>query len=257
VDKERNMRLAVFSDVHGNLSALAAILADITAQAPDEMVFAGDLCVFGPRPADCLERVRSAACPAVYGNTDEWLVGRQQAPERAGDMADWCLTQLDAGQLAWLGALPFAQRFTPTGNPADDLLIVHANPQDVNKIIFPPEDEQMRRYGRIRQSDAELDGLFQGTEAQAVAFGHLHIPFRRTWGHLSLVNISSVSIPGDSDPRAKYGLFAWDGGRWQFELHRVAFDIAPEITAFQNSRPPGWQRAVELFSSEGFIPQNV
>ena len=251
------MRLAVFSDVHGNLSALEAVLADIAAQAVDETVFAGDLCVFGPRPAECVERVRSAAPSAVYGNTDEWLIGRQQAPERASDVAAWNLAQLDDGQLNWLNKLPFSRRYSPTGKPSDDLLIVHANPQDVTGIIFPPEDEQMHRYGRVRQSDAALGDLLLDTEAAAVAFGHLHIPSQRFWEQLPLINISSVSIPGDGDPRAKYGLFTWDSSRWHFELRRVSFEISPEIAAFEANRSPGWQRAVETLRSNGFIPQNV
>ena len=64
------MRVAVFSDVHGNLTALEAVLADIAAQAVDQIYFAGDLCLIGPRPAACLERVRSANIAAVYGNTN-------------------------------------------------------------------------------------------------------------------------------------------------------------------------------------------
>jgi predicted phosphodiesterase len=73
------MRLAVFSDVHGNLTALEAVLADISAlEGIEAIVFAGDLCVAGPRPDACVERVRShePAIAAIYGNTDVWVSGR-------------------------------------------------------------------------------------------------------------------------------------------------------------------------------------
>ena len=64
------MRVAIFSDVHGNLSALEIVLADIERQAPDLIVFAGDLCLFGPRPAECLRLVLERQLPSVIGNTD-------------------------------------------------------------------------------------------------------------------------------------------------------------------------------------------
>jgi predicted phosphodiesterase len=71
------MRIAVFSDVHGNLTALEAVLADIDRQAVDATVFAGDLCLVGPRPAECLRLAREQGITSIYGNTDDWVLGRQ------------------------------------------------------------------------------------------------------------------------------------------------------------------------------------
>ncbi len=251
------MRLAIFSDVHGNLAALEAVLSDISGLGVDGLLFAGDLCLVGPRPAECLERVKDIACPAVFGNTDEWLLNRQQAPDHLNNLATWTQAQLDEEQRTWLGELPFAHRVSPTDRPSNDLFIVHANPQDVNQLVFPPEDEQMIRYGRIRQSDSDLDIIFQDTESAIVAFGHLHIPFERNLDQIRLVNISSVSMPGDDDPRAKYGMFTWEGNKWTFERRKVAYDTAPEIMAYRQNKPPGWQNFVEQLTTEGFVAQRV
>ncbi len=251
------MRLAVFSDVHGNLTALESVLADITHEGVDEIIFAGDLCLVGPRPAECLERVRVLGCTAVFGNTDDWLLGRQQPPPPLTDLALWTHDQLDAGQRTWLDRLPLSHTVSPSGNPADSLLIVHANPQDVNQLIFPPEEEQLKFYGRVRQEDSELNDLLSRVEFNSIVFGHLHIPSIRPWNGFTLYNISSVSMPGDGDPRAKYGLFTWDSSSWHFERRYVPTDWNYESAAYQISKPPSWQKQVETIDTHGFISQNV
>jgi predicted phosphodiesterase len=251
------MRVAVFSDVHGNLTALEAVLADIEQQAVDAVVFAGDLCVAGPRPAACLERVRQMNIPSVYGNTDHWLLGITEPPDQVKSICDWALAQLNDEQRAWLGSLPLTHRISPTGMKSDDLLIAHANPKDAYGLIFPDEEEQMARYGRIRQPDSDLDEWLEDTEAAVLAYGHLHIPNIRQWGNLILANISSVNLPGDDDPRAKYGLLTWENGRWHIEQRRVEFDINQEIAAIEQAKPPGWEGFVKTMAEKGFFPQVV
>jgi predicted phosphodiesterase len=251
------MRIAVFSDVHGNLSALDAVLGDIVRRSVDEVVFAGDLCMVGPRPAACLRWMQETSIISIYGNTDDWVLGRQEPPPRLAALAEWTLADLDDEERRWLDALPFSHRFSATGSVGDDLLVVHANPVDVNQIIFPPEEEQLARYGRVRQTDKELGGLLAETDAAALAFGHLHIPNVRIWKKMKLFNISSVSMPGDGDPRAKYGLFTWVGDTWSFERVEVVYDIDPEIEAYRRHQPPGWEDIVQTMESDGFFPQRV
>ena len=98
------MRVAVFSDVHGNLTALEAVLDDIAGQGVDTAVFAGDLCLVGPRPAECVARLQAWKGLALYGNTDDWLLGRQTPPERLQALAAWTAGQLSGPQRAWLKA---------------------------------------------------------------------------------------------------------------------------------------------------------
>ena len=251
------MRVAVFSDVHGNLTALEAVLADIEQQAADAVVFAGDLCVAGPRPSECLERVWQMEIPGVYGNTDHWLLGITVPPDRVKPMCDWALAQLNDEQQDWLRSLPLTHRISPTGRNSDDLLIVHANPKDAYWLIFPSEEEQMAWYGRIRQPDSDLDEWLAGTEAAVLVYGHLHVPNIRHWHNLVLANISSVNLPGDNDARAKYGLLTWENGRWHIEQRRVAFDVSQEIAAFKQVQPPGWENFVQTITEKGFFPQTV
>ena len=266
------MKFAVFSDVHGNLSALRAVLNSIQHQPDlDEIIFAGDLCVFGPRPQACVQLILEQDILTIAGNTDDWIFrpppltddlrGEQRIQrEFLRSVCQWTRSQLTPKALNWIDELcrSFELRFSPTTSKNDDLLIVHANPIDLIQLIFPAKSDQKNLYGRIRQSDAELAPLLNEVEAGAIAFGHLHIPGIRRWKDLILLNISSVSLPGDGDARAKYALISWtEGLGWSEEHVYVPYDISPEIEACRIQRPPGWETQVEQLVSVGFVPQIV
>lgn len=252
------MRVAVFSDVHGDLSGLEAVLADVAAQEGiDEIVFAGDLCVFGPRPEGCVDLLRSreGEISAIYGNTDRWISGlpllSQDADaeerlrwERVSNVVDWTREILPPMDRAWLDSLPFHRRISPTVNPRDDLFVVHANPHNVDDVIYPDPARQKELFGEVRQEDSDLEQVVGDLLFGVLAFGHLHVPSVRTWRGVRLVNVASVSRPGDGDRRAKYAIFTWDGKRWAVEHRYVAYDLGAEIAAYEERRPPGWEKEV-------------
>jgi predicted phosphodiesterase len=251
------MRVAIFSDVHGNLTALQAVLADIEQQSPDIVAFAGDACLFGARPKECLDLIRDQGLVCVYGNTDLMVAGQallsddikaemNERQRTVENLKEWTAVQLTALDRNWLEGLPFLRRISPTANPQHDLLIVHANPQDVDQLILPPEAQQRQMWGEVRQPDVDLDPIMQETVAAVMAFGHYHVPSLRSWNNILLANISSVSLPLDGDPRAKYGLLTWTAagpnqGEWQVEHRRVAYDIEQEGQVLAERQPPGWQ----------------
>jgi predicted phosphodiesterase len=263
------MRIAVFSDVHGNLTALDAVLAHIGEQPEiDQIVFAGDLCLFGPRPAECLARIKERGIGAIYGNTDQWIAQPPPAPAEADEaqrehwrhieeLSRWTAEQLGPMGVAWFRVLPSDRRTSPTVMAQDDLLIVHANPIDVDQVIFPSEAYQRERFGHVRQPDSALGPLLQDTLTGVLAYGHLHIPGVRRWQNMTLVNVSSVSLPGDGDPRAKYAVFTWRPNGWTFEHHYVDYSIEAEIQAYQTAQPPRWETAVAKLKEIGAMPQKV
>lgn len=246
------MHIVIFSDVHGNLTALDAVLSDIKKQSPDLIFFAGDLCVFGTRPKACVRRLRDEDVSCIFGNTDSWIsnqpllsndiVAEEQARGQNTDTSvDWTWAQLDEMDRAWLRTLPFSKRFSPTVDPRDDLFVVHANPQDVDQPIHPPESLQEQLYGEVIQPDEKLEPLLNGITTGIICLGHVHIPNVRRWRDLTLANISSVSLPLDGDVRAKYGLLTWDDG-WTIEHKRVEYNVNQEVEYLIQKKPPNWEK---------------
>lgn len=259
------MRVAIFSDVHGNLSAMRAVLKDIDERGADSIVFAGDLCLMGPRPEACVDLLRQRAdIAAIHGNTDLMidsppLLSRDIEEEARArwqhilDVTTWTRESLSEMNRAWLRELPFHRRFSPTVQPQDDLFIVHANPVDVNQVIYPPVERQKELFGEVVQEDddEDLQELLSGLMTGVLAFGHLHIPSVRVWNHITLVNVSSVSLPGDGDPRTKYALLEWGGDGWHIDHHRLEYDVADEVEAYRRNRPPGWEDAAQELQDTG------
>ncbi len=231
------MRLAILADIHGNLLALEAVLADLEARGgADATVVAGDLCLAGPRPLEALERVRALDCPVIQGNTDRDLAA---APEATADGDDaellaWTRERLGEDALAYLRTLPLAHRVeAPEGG--DVVLIVHANPRNLDDPLRPLAPE-----GEIEPFLADV-----APDVTTIAFGHLHIPYTRRVGRFLLADCSSVGLPKDGDRRAAYGLLTWqpgggDGaGEWAVELRRVEYPVDETVAQLREADPPG------------------
>jgi|SRR6516164_4763168 putative phosphoesterase len=208
------MRIAVLSDVHGNLLALDACLADLASQGGAEaIVVAGDLCLAGPKPKKVLQRLEEIGAACVRGNKDRYLYdGAAGGDSASGEAAQIAWTRRELGEqwLEWLGELPFALRI---GEDDNQLLIVHANPKSDDEHLWPDADE------------AALRRLVGDETATAIAFGHLHLPYVRAWRGKLLINVGSAGLPKDGDPRACYAILTEREGGWQVKHRRVPFDV--------------------------------
>jgi predicted phosphodiesterase len=213
------LRIAVLSDIHGNLLALDACLADLESQGgADGIIVAGDLCLDGPKPKKVLQRLEELGATCVRGNTDRYL--SEDTSKESFDAAEvaqiaWTRREIGERWVSWLKELPFALR---VGDDENQLLIVHANPKTDDEHIWPDADE------------ASLRRLIGKERATAIAFGHLHIPFVRMWRGKLLVNVSSAGLPKDGDPRAGYAIFTERDGGWQAKHRRVPFDVKKVAT---------------------------
>lgn len=228
------VRVAVFSDVHGNLHGLKAVLAEIEQHgAFDRIVAAGDHCLNGPEPAACLDIVMDSASDTLVGNTDRDVVDSGASDPDLGDKkADsiaWTREQLGQGRIETLAELAFdVDVSAPDGTV---LKVVHANPHDLDQHIFPD------------MADADLAELVGGVDAAILAFGHLHIPFTRTFGDLTLVNIAAAGLPRDGDRRATWGEFSWEhGSGWSVVTHRVEYPYQETVKRIFDSGMPHPER---------------
>src|SRR5919199_347624 len=192
------MRLAILADIHGNLLALEAVLADLDARGgADALVIAGDLCLDGPRPREVLARIRALGCPVIQGNTDRDLAA---APDRAAGPARddhaallaWTRARLGEDGVAYLRELPFSHRVDAPDAGAT-VLVVHANPRNLDDHLRPlaPEDS-------ITPYLADLP-----PDVALVAFGHLHIPYTRRIGGITPADVSRLGLPKGGDRRAR------------------------------------------------------
>ncbi len=203
------MRVVIFSDVHGNVVALEAVLEAIRREAaPDALFVAGDLALLGPRPAEALALLRSLdGARFVKGNTDQYLIDYADDVEEVG----FARARLSEEAIAFVRDLPFEQRLEVA--PGHELLVVHANPLDLEQAIKPDSaDELIRPW-------------FEGVTAEVVVFGHYHVPFVRALDQWTLVDVASVGLPRDGDQRAVYAVLTWERGGWRIEHRRVPFDI--------------------------------
>jgi predicted phosphodiesterase len=230
------MRIALLSDIHGNLAALDAVLDDMKRRGPfDQVIVAGDLVWSGPWPSAVVDRVQQMATAVIQGNTDAFFM-RQKADtpsgkdeERFAAQLAWMTDRLGAERVAYLADLPFAHRVSPA--PGHELLVVHANPADLTRPIT------------VYFTDANLDDMLlmpDGHEPdwQALAFGHVHIPHIRWWRERLLVDVASAGLPMDGDQRAVYAILTWDGQAWCAEHQRVYYPVPVVVREMRISGMP-------------------
>jgi diadenosine tetraphosphatase ApaH/serine/threonine PP2A family protein phosphatase len=208
---------AVLYDIHGNLPALEAVLADASAAGATRFVLGGDYALFGPWPVETVERLRTLDADWIRGNGERWTANPHDAPRdgvvqgaiRAGREA------LGEPAVAELGALPPEIVLGETR-------FVHASPpSDVRGILPEPADDEPE--------------LLAGVTEDRLVFGHTHLQFRRgAAGGLELVNPGSVGMPFDGDTRAAYALIGDDG---EIECRRVAYDHAASAAAARERFP--------------------
>jgi diadenosine tetraphosphatase ApaH/serine/threonine PP2A family protein phosphatase len=219
--------VAIISDIHGNAAALDAVLADLRDQPRDATVVAGDLALFGPRPGEALSRVRGLAAPTIHGNTDlRLLPAAPPLPPSLASVAatiDWTRQRIGADNAAWLAGLPFSHRATPPGgaSPADDLLVVHATPTDVEAILILEANPEA---GFEPTPAPEARALLGDAQANLIVYGHIHYASAGAVGGRRLASVGAVGSPFDGDPRAAYALATWDGRGWSLEHRRVPYD---------------------------------
>jgi diadenosine tetraphosphatase ApaH/serine/threonine PP2A family protein phosphatase len=216
--------LAVLYDVHGNLPALEAVLADAEQAGAERYLLGGDYALFGPWPAETVARLHDLDATWIRGNGERWTARPGDAPDN--ELVQGAIRasreELGQGVVEELVALP--EQYA-----AADTRYCHASPVSDVRSFFPePADDE-----------AELLG---GVHEDRLVFGHTHLQFRRRSpaDGTELVNPGSVGMPFDGDPRAGYALVGADG---DLELRRVEYDHEGSAAAVRE-RFPGFGETV-------------
>ena len=215
---------AVLGDIHANLDALEAVLADCREQGATEYLCTGDIVGYNARPHECLEIVRGLGCPVVMGNHDHYVSSSQNLGDFnpvAAEVIRWTRGKLSQEELDYLSGLPFV--VTSMG-----ITLVHAT-------MDCPE-----AFGYVFDHlQAEANFIHQVTPL--CFHGHTHCPmiyekqvsavyridaqdFKLPIGRKYFINVGSVGQPRDGDPRAAYAV--WDPKTRQVSFRRLEYDVA-------------------------------
>ena len=242
------MRIAVVSDIHGNWTALQAVIADLEVVGVDLVVPGGDLVASGSRPADVVDLIRHLGWPGVIGNTDEMLWAPERLAELAtkdpqrqslrevlfNEIAPWTRASIGDDRLQWLRSLPTQWR-------RDEMAVLHASPDDLWSAPLPDAP------------DDELESTYRGLGVPLVVYGHIHRPYVRTLPHLVLANSGSVSLSYDEDPRAAYVLIN-DGTP---AIRRVEYDVEEEIEGLAERHYPYHEWLAAILGSGKYVPPSL
>jgi predicted phosphodiesterase len=240
------MRLAVLSDIHGNLTALEAVLADLESLGGADLTWClGDLAAFGPRPAECIRRIKALAeadegkrFKVIGGNTDRYLVtGERMAvnpPIKDAETLPKVVQELRTlhGALLWgMEQLSYDDYdFLRKINGHELSREVEGYGHVIGYHAVPGDDEG---FLTPETSDEEARDLLLDREGFLAIGGHIHRQFDRDLGNWRVVNVGSVGMPFDVKGQASWALFTFEGSSVQIDLRRVPFDVEAVIADYR------------------------
>ena len=244
------MRIALISDIHGNFTALEAVLADIDGKEIDSIICLGDVATVGPQPKQVLDRLKTLGCSVIMGNHDAALLD-MDAPLEYGIAAPiiptilWCAKQLVKEDLDYLDS--FRALMEISLGLDTNLLCFHGSPGSNTDLIT------------ATTSPEELDNLLGGQERTIMAGGHSHVQMLRQHNGTLIINPGSIGnaflkphSPGTIPtllPWAEYAIVNWAEDRLSVELCRVPFDLSAFSEIASSSDIPIRSWWLEQYSS--------
>jgi putative phosphoesterase len=226
-DAHRPARLAIVSDIHGNMDALKAVMAHAVSQSVGGFLNLGDMVGSGPYPEEVVSTIRGDHFLSVVGNFDLKVLEFTRASKRPkatsvrGAVIAAAARDLSEESLKFISSLPPEIRLEMLGRR---VLMVHASPGDPDEHLTPDTpEERLAELGRIADADVVL-------------VGHSHQAFARKVGDTLFVNPGSVGRPVDHDPRASYAIL--DTADFSVALHRVEYDVEATVKALREKGLP-------------------
>jgi putative phosphoesterase len=227
------MRIAIISDIHGNMTALEAVLEDLRTRSVDAIYCLGDLVGYAAHPNEVTARIRAEAVPTIMGNYDDGVgFGRDECgcaytnpvDKALGDQSlAWTKATVTSENKAFLRTLVSEIRFEADGRR---VLLVHGSPRRINEYLF--EDRPTSSFQRLAAS----------SNADIIVFGHTHKPYTKRVDDVLFVNAGSVGKPKDGDWRSCYIVLDPSDAAAPVEFIRVPYDVASEAAAIRASDLP-------------------
>lgn len=235
------MIVAFISDIHGNATALEAVLEDIKARNVDKIYILGDICYRGPEPKRSLDLVRELSKEVIKGNADEWVVrGVQQGevPAQALELMkkerDWTLAQLDTDSIDYLQSLPSELKIELDGVR---IHAYHATPQSLFDTVLPDESEETLIKSQMVQ------------EADIYVYAHIHKPYIRYTNGKCIINTGSVGLPFDGLNKASYAMVELNGNNYQTAIIRIDYEVEKVIDQFSVTDYPNKESMIKVLKN--------
>lgn len=219
------MRLAILSDIHGNLPAFEAALHHVARHKVDQVIIAGDIVVGSPDSTECWRLAQSLGCPILRGNHERY-VGDYNTPraspawktEQYAPM-QWALARLTEQDCQTMGDLPLHLRLAE----APDLFVVHASERNDYDTVaaYTPEEQ--------------LEEMFPAAPDRFIIRAHNHVGQVRLWDRGCIVTNGSVGMPLDGNPTAQYLLLDQRKGHWHIQHQSVVYDLDAVIKRFHDT----------------------
>ena len=236
------MRYALISDVHGNLPASEAVLADIDARGEAEAIYhLGDLVGYAPWPNEVVSLFEERRVPGIAGNYDSTVAtdyehcGCKADSPRGEELShlsyEWTRAHVAPDIKRFLGTLPFRMDLRPRGGHKSrpQLVLVHGTPT-MNTLYWTEDRPDSFASRMVKAAGA--------TEGDLIAFGHTHKPWHRVVEGVHLLNTGSVGKPKDGDWRAGYVLVEADQEISAVEFVRVEYDLERSVEGIVQSELP-------------------
>lgn len=227
-------QLAVFGDIHANLPALEAVLADIDARNLDNLYCLGDLVGYGVWPNEVITAVRQRNIPTIMGNYDQGVGQDSDDCDCAYKTAK--AQALGKHSIAWTNAHTSAENKAylrelvakiPLQLGDLQVVLVHGSPRKVNEYLYEDRPE------------ASLERLLNMVEADVLVCGHTHLPYHRLLGSgRHVINAGSVGKPKDNNPQACYLVLTAVGKDLSAEFIRVPYDVEQAVQAIEATEMP-------------------
>lgn len=221
------MRVAILGDIHGNLPALEAVIADLGPLAPDLVIVDGDIVNRGPQSRECVQAIQAQGWLAVYGNHEDYVLAFDEGRAPYEWYSDWWLPvrrvaeELSADEMAYLRALPRYYVLREPGLPA--IRIVHGSPRALNDGLG------------FWMTDEELCAAIGCVPEPVVVGAHTHRPFDRRVAPRWALNCGAVGAPYNGDPAAQYLLLTSRDAAWEADFRGVPYDRAPLYVAWDRA----------------------
>jgi len=225
------LRIAAFSDTHGNALALEAVLTDIAAHSPDLLVNLGDQVWGQVDPLAAWQQQADLEAVEVRGNNDEKpLIALEHLPPFEQRYASWLAERVPREALERLGSLPVSTTLLD-----GRVLAAHGTPTSPWQLLLWQVGAGELVPRSEKEVAAELEQL--GGDAELVLVGHTHRERIVTLGERLIVNVGPVAWQRDGDPRARWTLLTLRSGRWKVEQRRVEYDWHAAAAAVLANRP--------------------